>query len=333
MRVALMALLLGAVGTAFATPPTCGVGGSFNPSPGWAILPPENTTPDLSVAYPANGATVGNRVLQVRGRYEGPPNTGVSVNGLASLQSGDYFLSQDVLLSPGLNTITVVLTPPGAAPLSVSRTVTYDPNLAAPAHLSASMTGDYAPFSTRFDVSLSGSSQQIVRVRADYRTDGTYEFDTGLNSDQNWNLSTIHRHPGLFQASVEVTLDDGALATPQVIVSMSRWSLGEDLQRTRYTLCKVFETYREQLSLHQYSAALEAFTEEARAELEAFTLGLGNNGASVASQLGEIIDGTIGADTAELTLARPVTGTPGTFDSYPILFIREADGVWRISSL
>ena len=301
----------------------------YVPQPG---LPSDLTPLALAVTFPGDGITVGTKTIQVHGTFSGPPNTGISVNGIAALQAGTSYLSRDVPLQPGANSITVTVTGANGSVQTVSRSVTLDANQAPDVELTSAFAGDYAPFSLRYLVSVRpGVSNPIVeRIRIDYDSNGTFETDT---TNPATRLTSRHQSVGLVVTSAEITLNDGNTNTPPVVVTATRRVLGEDLDVTRATMCKAFETHRNNLSAQQYTAALQVFNAEVRPNYQSFIEGLGSNGATVAAGLGQIVDGTIGQESAELALARPIPGQPGRFHNYPLQFTRDGDGVWRISAL
>lgn len=314
---------------AFANAPLCGVDPSGTVRP--HTLPAETTPLALSVDHPADGAAVSEESLDIHGTFRGPPNTGIAVNGAAALQGDGQFLAHRLRLKPGKNVISVVLTAASGQTQAVSRTVTYTP-AAAIAGFRSAHAGDYVPFDLRFTVSVPpDSSHQVIRdVKLDYDGDGVLEVDA----------STVPERPahqyldtGLKKATLRLTLADSAAALPDVVFTSTLHMMGEDLDQTRQTLCHVVETFRDHLRAHDYRSAIATFSAHARPTYEGFLMGLGENGAKVADGLGDIVDGTIGTDFAELTLARPIPGNPGNFHSYALQLVRDSDGVWRIASL
>lgn len=302
---------------------------SYNPLP---QLPPAGTPLTLSVLAPANSATIGSPKVQVHGTFTGPPNTGISVNGVAALQSGNAFLSREVSLVPGTNTITVRATTSAGATQEVTRSVTYDSNAEPVITFGSVLVGDFAPFSTRFLIGLKAGipNPLIQRLRIDFNGDGTNDLDT---TDATTRLSFRYQSPALYLASAEVTLDDGVPGTPVEVITATRRVIAEDLDITRATLCNAYEVFRSRLRTWQYTGALELFNIDVRPKYAPFFEGLGVNGTTVADGLGEIADGVIGLDDVELQLVRPIPLQPGRFHRFPLQFERNPDGVWRVSAL
>lgn len=302
---------------------------AYVPNP---VLPSDATPLALSVTFPTDGITVGTAFIQVHGTFAGPPNTGVSVNGTAALQAGTNFLGRGVLLEPGTNTLTVEVTSPSGVVQSVTRTVNFNASVAPDVELKSAHSGDYAPFSLRFTtpVRAGATNTTIERVRIDYDGNATFDLDTTNSATR---LTHRYQNPGLYVATAEVTLNDGDALTPPVVVTASHRVMSEDLDVTRASLCKTFETFRARLAALQYTSALDVFNAEVRPRYQGFIEGLGANGGVVATGIGEIATGNIGQEGAELLLARPISGQPGKFHSFPLQFTRDSDGVWRISAL
>jgi len=345
MRVLFLILMACFLAPALAGSPLCGVAPAnvfksgfeagevsspaYNPYP---TLPSESTPLALAVTYPIEGIEVGTPTVQVYGSFAGPPNTGISVNDVAAIQSGTSFLGPSVTLEPGSNQIEVRASSVTGATQSIIRTVTYNPAVAPDVELKSAHAGTYAPFSLRFTVALRAgiSNPEIGRIRVDFDGDGTFDVDT---TDPTVRLSYRYQSPGLYIATAEVTLDDGNAITPPVVATATHRALGEDLDVTRAMLCNAFEKFRSSLSAQQYATALLTFNAEVRPTHQSFIEGLGANGAVVATGIGDIVDGTIGQQSAELKLARAISGQPGRFRSFPLQFTRDNDGVWRISAL
>ena len=343
--VATLALVLLAVSADSAAQSLCGVPpadifkssyetGEIRPPPYVPnpALPPDSTALMLSVTYPGDGITVGTASIQVRGTYTGPPNTGVSIRGVPALQSGTSFLSRDVALVPGSNTFSVTVTSATGITQTVIRSVTYNAALAPDVELKSAHPGDYAPFSVRFLPQLRrGIANPVIeRIRIDFDTDGTFEIDT---TDATTRLSHRYQDAGLYLATVELTLNDDNMGTPPVVATATRRVMAEDLDITRATFCHAFDRFRTNLTAQQYTAALQVFNPEVRPNYQGFINGLGANGGTLASGIGQIVDGTIGQESAQLFLSRPIPGQPGRFRSFPLQFTRDGDGVWRISAL
>ncbi len=64
----------------------------------------------VSVDNPTNGAAVPTDRILVMGTFEGPLNTGITVNGQIAQTYGQRFFANNVALLPGENTVTIIAT-------------------------------------------------------------------------------------------------------------------------------------------------------------------------------------------------------------------------------
>ncbi len=78
----------------------------------------------VNVTNIAPGATVNTDRLLVMGTFQGPPNTGVTVNGIVAETYGNKFYVNNLPLKSGENTITVTATTPDGLAATQSFTVT-----------------------------------------------------------------------------------------------------------------------------------------------------------------------------------------------------------------
>src|SRR5207244_4576516 len=62
-------------------------------------------TVSVSIASPPNGATINADTVTVSGTFQGPANTGITVNGIAAIVTGGTFIVAAVPLQPGANTL------------------------------------------------------------------------------------------------------------------------------------------------------------------------------------------------------------------------------------
>ncbi|MBL0037927.1 MAG: hypothetical protein IPP36_03975 [Nitrosomonadales bacterium] len=69
-----------------------------------------STTPTLTIASPADGASINGDSILVSGTLLDPINTGVTVNGVVANVDNGKFYANNVSLQPGANTLTVIYT-------------------------------------------------------------------------------------------------------------------------------------------------------------------------------------------------------------------------------
>ncbi len=293
------------------------------------ILPAAGTAHALTLDAPANGSTVGTDTVQIYGGFAGPPNTGVSLNGVAAATLIDgaggaqRFLASKVL-QPGSNTLNLVLTSESGATQTLTRTITYDPNLAPSATLTAAFTNDYAKMQVAFRP-IAKAGKRIQSISLDYTSDGTIDQAGTIAT----NFVGTYNNPGLYVATANITVTDVGGANQQVINTSFR-VLAENKQVVRYTLCGVYDRAVAALQAQQVNTAASFLTSDIRPRFQT----LWNNNLAqlptIATQLGSIVTGVIGTDIAAYTLHRG--DGVNRVKAYALQFSKSPTGVWRISN-
>jgi len=294
-------------------------------------LPPDNTPLVVTINGPVDGSTVNINAVQFYGTYTGPSNSGVSVNGVRALTNSNAFVLPRVLLQPGANTLTFRQASTDSTPVISTRTITYT-SLASNVLLIAASPGDYAPSTMPFSLSTAFPANQttLTRVQVDYNGDGAFEVDSAAPLA----LQYAYEEPGLFVATARVTFDDGLIATPAVVMEDSTRVMIQSMAFTRQTLCGLYASMKMRLSQNQIPSALHTLAPSLQPRFSPVwaALNQSNQLTLAASRLGQIVDGQLSRNAAELRVAIP-TAVPGTFKGFTVLFRRDIVGVWRIEGM
>jgi len=251
----------------------------------------------------------------VSGTWSGPPNTGITVNGVVAATDGNRFYAQ-VPLQPGTNLLNAVATAPDGA--TATQGVTVTSTGPAPVRLVASFIQGIAPWNVSFGIS---SSTGITRIEADYNGDGTVDF---ASTDPKAVLQYTYATPGTYQARFSVTDGQGNNhILSQVIVVVSVATMDATLRST-------YSGMLARLRAGNIDGALTAFTVSVNQKYRTVFAALGPSLSSVVDQLGAIQDGMISSEFAEYSIVRNL---PDGQQAFLIYFIRGADGVWRIDAM
>ncbi|WP_221281967.1 hypothetical protein [Chiayiivirga flava] len=293
-------------------------------------LPGDATPLTLSIADPPDNAATGLDRIVLRGSFTGPPNTGIVAGDRVVAHSNTEFVTPPIALEPGANAITVQLHGIDGPGPSIVHHITYDPALAPRARVLPRTVSAMAPTAIAFDIALQpGEPLALTRIRLDTDGNGSIDVDT-TNANA---LKATYLQPGLTKITGTATLDDTNPNTAPLQVPLATWFLAVHPQQTRYTLCSAFGTMRTRLAAQNVDGALNTLTIDMQERFEPFWTAIKPQLPTVAGELGTIIDARFSRGEAELLLARPNPGVPGTSNAFRVQWSRGTDGVWRIGAM
>lgn len=285
---------------------------------GSAVLQLTFVPVSITVETPANGALVAAGSVLVSGTFQGPPNTGITVNGVIAVTDGNRFYAQ-VPLQPGSNLLNAVATSPDGA--SAMHGITVTSTGIAPISVSASPVYGVAPFKATFELG-NATGRTIRRIEADYNGDGAVDFTT---TDPAAILEFTYTTPGPYTARFTVTDDQNTAYTTTTIVQ------AEDLVRLDQLLRATWSGFTQALVARDKPAAMKSLTASAQARygrvFDALLPSLPVVSASVSAPERAQLTGSIG----EYFVTRQAPD--GTLRLFLIYFIRDADGVWRLDTM
>jgi hypothetical protein len=276
------------------------------------------------------GSIVAGPTTVVAGTFSGPPGTGISARGRPAVRAGNRWLIPNVPLDAGNNTITVTATTLAGATTTQMLNLTRDDSGAAQARLSVETPLRFAPGAVRFRLDLAPTLAG-ERLRLDVDDDGSVDLDT---TSLNAPLVFQYPLPGIYRATATIDLVPGSSGTPPTTLTRSVRVVIQNIAETREDLCSVFGYMRTRLAANDVPGALLAMHPRLRPTFQTLWTGIGAGLPAVASQLGTIVNGSIGTEGyAEYVIARPIVGQPGQFVGFRVQFDRGPDGVWRIGSM
>ena len=271
----------------------------------------------VTVASPVSGATISGDTMLVTGAFQGPANTGITVNGVVASINGNQFYA-NVALHPGTNTVTVTATSPGGATANQTITVTSSGSL--PFSVSANTQEGIAPLKVKFRVSVTGAIS-VQSITADFDGNGTIDFST---ADINAPMEYVYTNAGLYLARITVIDTGGSIFKFDMPVQVNRFTDMDAMLRGTY------QGMLDKLKLGDVDGALNAVTGGVYEKYKTVFTALKPNLATIVDQLGAIQDGVIGSEMAEYVIVRNTLAGPQAFLIY---FIRSEDGVWRIDGM
>ncbi len=271
----------------------------------------------ISLGSPSSGATINGDTVQVSGTFQGPANTGITVNGVVATQDGNRFYAE-VPLASGINSVTATATTPEG--ITTTQTISVSSSGAAPIRISMAPKSGIAPLNTSLGV-LNNTANPISKIQIDFDGNGSIDY-TG--TDPNAPMAFTYTAPGVYQAQVTVTDSLGTVYTLTQVVVV------QDIAKVDAVLRASYNGMVGNLKQGNIDTALTVFSGGAYEKYKAVFTALQPNLASIVDQLGTITDGTISGDMAEYTLVR---NTAAGSQAFLIYFIRSEDGVWRIDGM
>jgi hypothetical protein len=282
-------------------------------------VPIQVTTPALTITNPAANASIAADFALVMGTYQGPPNSGVTVNGVVANNDGQghYFIN-NFPLAAGANTLTVTLTT--ADGLTVTQTQTVTSTGPAPMQVYASPDADFAPSS--FTIKLLNRTPNTV-AHLSYANLGSGQLD-GSNVDQSTLGTITYSGPGVYTPQFIITDSAGNTFTQTFA------NLVQDKVALDHVLTSIFNDMTVALRAGDQSTALKSFMGSAQTKYGAVFNVLAPWMSSILDSMSPIGQSSVGQEVAEYALKRVINGRTKIYFVY---FMRDLDGVWRLDSM
>lgn len=271
----------------------------------------------VTVTSPVSGATISGDTVLVTGGFQGPANTGITVNGVVASISGNQFYA-NVTLQPGANTITVTATTVDGGAANQVVTVTSTGSL--PFSVSTDIQEGIAPLKVKFRVSVTGAIL-VQSIAADFDGNGTIDFSA---TDIHTPMEFVYTNAGFYLARITVIDTAGNIFKFDLPVQVNRFTDMDAMLRG------IYQGMLDKLKLGNVDGALNAVTAGVYKKYRDVFVALKPSLPAVIPTLGTLSAGTIGDEIAEYVLIRDNGGNPQAFLIY---FLRGEDGVWRIDGM
>jgi hypothetical protein len=255
----------------------------------------------------------------VRGTFKADNNdVGIRVNGAIAEISGEEWVANGVRLSVGQNTLEAVITEPKGNTSNHTITVHTESTEQA-VRLSANTVSGIPPLDVYFSVDTD-TPNPITQYQMDFEGDGSADY-TGAEFE---DISHTYTAEGVYFPTVTVTDGEGNAYSDTIAVTVLSREEMDALLKGKW------EGLKEALLAGNTEDALDLFTFATRDHYQKTFANLGAELSVIMSSLEEFKLYTIYDGVAEGGLIRTESG--GTY-SYPITFIRDGRGIWRIYSL
>ena len=270
---------------------------------------------DLQVASPVGGSTVPAGLVTVRGTIRGAPEVGVAVNGHPAAVHGNAFVTL-APVDPTITEIVVTATTSDGQTAEARVPLTVTPAEEAVLAFQATPTGGPAPLTVSFRLS---SLTPVMRVQLDLDGDGVPDFDGPSLDGQTF----VYAGPGIYLPTVTVTDDVGVTSTATAAVQVVDPVALDALLRGKWTSLSAA------IGRGDVGAAAAHFTASSREAYREQLADLAAAGAlpQIAADIGSlnlmrILDGAVEYDLRAIR--------DGVEYSFHVVFVMDADGVWRL---
>ena len=280
-------------------------------------------TPTVTLDAGADGAGVADDNASFGGVVKAPANAAVIVNGRRAPHDRDgRFFADNVFLTPGVNSVTVVLNTLDAPP--VVRTLAITSTGKAAFDVRVDEAEGLAPFTTHLRI-VNRGKVAFQRIEVDTQDDGTADLTLASLPNGEAAVELNYPKPGIYTIGVRVFDAAGA-----VIYTAKRKVRAMGRDELAYRVIDVYRTMVDRLAAGNANAAVAMFVGDAQARYAQAFADLAIPLPAVAAQLGTPIDGVVAEDWAELTLLRPTADGDQLFMVY---LIRGGDGLWRVEGM
>ncbi len=277
----------------------------------------------VTITQPTAGAIVqGNRIL-VRGTVQGPPNTGVTVNGVAAAVQDGMFIANHLPVVTGTNTLTVTATTFEGQTATASVAVTSQgilPVLEVEATPDSGIAGEFSPLPVTLSYTFN-SSTAPQSVSVDFDGDGTAEI---IDADPATILSGGYSTPGVYMIRLSVTDQQGQVSDAEVGVAV------HDVVGMDALFKSLWGGMNAALLAGDKATALTFLTTRAREKYGPVFDVLLSHMSEIISSYSPLRGVTVAPGYAEYALNRTINGENRIFLIY---FLKDADGVWRLDAM
>ncbi len=271
----------------------------------------------LTLLSPVSGTAVSDDQMLVSGTFQGPLNTGITVNGVVAAISNNQFYAT-VPLNVGTNTLTVIATT--ADGTSVTKTVDVTSSGAGPITVTAEPKNGVAPLQTGFTVT-NNTANVFTKIEADFNNDGVTDFTA---FDITSPIEFTYVTPGVYQAKFMVTDSLNNVYTKTVLVTV------QDAAQMDQLFKSIWDGTNSALVAKDKAKALRYLNRGAQAKYEPVFEALLPDFPTIIASYSALQRVSISDDIGEYAINRSINGVDSIFFIY---FLKDGDGVWRLDSM
>lgn len=283
--------------------------------------------PSIRITSPMAGDTINSDHVLVTGMIDAHKYSGVTVNGvIAIVDSNGAFYANDVPLVPDSNILTATVTTPDELTASADVTVTRGTD--GSSHMHVDNVEGVAGLDAKFTIENANGIKQVDF----YAMGNASQVDYSTASDPNFTVGTTTISATFSYASVDW------LYKPYVIVTDMQGNVTrhEAVLKVHHPrnmnqmLGSLWDRMVGNLKAEDIPVSLTSIVTGARDKYRMVFQSAQPDLPTAANKLGTLQPYSFELGMAEYLLVRT---TDGVDYAYPVYFVRDADGVWRIGSM
>jgi hypothetical protein len=273
----------------------------------------------VKITSPVAGTVLDRTRALVSGSFQGPANTGISVNGTVALVTGTRFLL-NLDLEPGPNTLTATATTLDGA--TVTDTLNVSVNQTEPDlfEIIIAPAMGTAPLPVRFSVG-NFSGQAITRVELDI--DGNGSTDS-IVTDLSDPIDVTYANPGIYPARVKIIYGQNQIYEQTLAIVV------QDAVQMDALFTNLWNGMNEALVRGDTNAALTYLNEGAKRKYLAVFEALKPQFPQIVASYSPLRRLSVLENIGEYAIVREHNGQSR---AYLIYFLRDTDGVWRVDGM
>lgn len=266
---------------------------------------------------PDGGSVINNDQALVSGTFQGPLNTGITVNGVVAAIYNNQFYAH-VPLNPGTNTLTILATTADGA--TVTKTLEVTSSGAQPIAVTAEPKSGVAPLQAAFTVT-NNNNEVLTKIEADFDNNGVIDFTT---LDANTPIEFTYTTPGVYQAKFTVTDSLNNVYTQTVLITV------QDAAQMDQLFKSIWDGMNSALIAKDKAKALQYLNRGAQAKYEPVFDALMPDFTEIVASYSPLQRVSISEEIGEYAVNRTINGVDSIFFIY---FLKDGDGVWRSDSM
>jgi len=271
-----------------------------------------------------DGTTVRDNNVLVRGIVSAPLNSAMTINGVvAHIDDFGQFQANDILLDPGANAVTAVVTTQDGQATSHTILVNSTGRGAFVTH--AAPTEGLNSLAVRFTVE-NPDDLSFSRITFDLDNDGATNVTATPAQFVDGKLTVSATYPIGTWIAVITAYDD----RDEVIYSARKAIVVLSPAALRAKLKSVYDGMLGRLRVGNVAGALTALTGTARDRYGPVLSQLEATLPSVVDGIGELREINFGIELAELSVVRT---TPTGSEQFMLYMLRSEDGIWRFDGM